>query len=61
LPEQMRSKSGLVHGGHLLGLLIGAIKQLDAKVKRLEEGAQEKENVTMKESETVVRGPSPTT
>ncbi len=61
LPEQMRSKSGLVHGGHLLGLLIGAIKQLDAKVKRLEEGAQEKENVTMKESETVVGGPSPTT
>jgi hypothetical protein len=53
LPEQMRSKSGLVHGGHLLGLLIGAIKQLDAKVKRLEEGVQEKENVTTDESEPV--------
>jgi hypothetical protein len=53
LPEQMRSKSGLVHGGHLLGLLIGAIKQLDAKVKRLEEGAQGKENVAMDESEPV--------
>jgi hypothetical protein len=57
LPEQMRSKSGLVHGGHLLGLLIGAIKQLDAKVKRLEEGAQGKENVAMDESEPV-KGPS---
>ena len=35
LPEEMRSKSGLVHGGHLLGLAIGAIKQLNAKVKFL--------------------------
>ena len=36
LPEEMRSKSGLVHGGHLLGLAIGAIKQLNAKVEFLE-------------------------
>jgi hypothetical protein len=36
LPESMRSKEGLVHGGHLLGLALGAIKQLNAKVEALE-------------------------
>jgi hypothetical protein len=36
LPEAMRSKEGLVHGGHLLGLALGAIKQLNAKVETLE-------------------------
>ncbi len=36
LPESMRSKEGLVHGGHLLGLALGAIKQLNAKVDALE-------------------------
>jgi hypothetical protein len=36
LPEEMRSKSGLVHGGHILGLALGAIKQLNAKVEALE-------------------------
>jgi hypothetical protein len=36
LPEAIRSKEGLVHGGHLLGLALGAIKQLNAKVEALE-------------------------
>jgi hypothetical protein len=36
LPEDIRSKEGLVHGGHLLGLALGAIKQLNAKVEALE-------------------------
>lgn len=36
LPEAVRSKEGLVHGGHLLGLALGAIKQLNAKVEALE-------------------------
>jgi hypothetical protein len=36
LPEAMRSKEGLVHGGHLLGLALGAIKQLNEKVETLE-------------------------
>jgi hypothetical protein len=31
LPEAMRSKEGLIHGGHLLGLVLGH-KQLTAKV-----------------------------
>ena len=35
LPEEMRSKSGLIHSGHLLGLALGAIKQLNAKVEEL--------------------------
>jgi hypothetical protein len=35
LPEAIRSKSGLIHGGHLLGLALGAIKQLNAKVDEL--------------------------
>ncbi len=36
LPEAVRSKEGLVHGGHVLGLALGAIKQLTAKVEALE-------------------------
>ncbi len=36
LPEAMRSKEGLVHSGHLLGLTLGAIKQLNRKVETLE-------------------------
>jgi hypothetical protein len=44
LPEQMRSKNGLVHGGHLLGLLIGAVKQLDAKVSLLQAGLKAAKN-----------------
>ena len=36
LPEAIRSKEGLVHGGHLLGLAFGAIKQLNAKIETLE-------------------------
>ena len=40
LPEAMRSKEGLVHGGHILGLALGAIKQLNAKVEVLEKELQ---------------------
>ena len=36
LPEAIRSKEGLIHGGHLLGLAFGAIKHLNAKVEALE-------------------------
>ena len=40
LPEAICSKEGLVHGGHLLGLALGAIKQLNAKVDALEKELQ---------------------
>ena len=40
LPEAIRSKEGLIHGGHLLGLALGAIKQLNAKVDALEKELQ---------------------
>ena len=36
LPEEVRSKEGMIHGGHLMGLALGAIKQLNAKVEALE-------------------------
>lgn len=36
LPEEVRSEDGMLHAGHLMGLALGAIKQLTAKVESLE-------------------------
>ncbi len=36
LPEEVRSDEGLIHAGHLMGLALGAIRQLNAKVETLE-------------------------
>ncbi len=41
LPEAICSKEGLVHGGHLMGLALGAIKQLNEKVEALEKELEE--------------------
>jgi hypothetical protein len=35
LPEEVRSEEGMIHAGHLMGLALGAIKQLNAKVEEL--------------------------
>ena len=40
LPEAVRSEDGMVHGGHLMGLALGAIKQLNAKIEALEKELQ---------------------
>jgi hypothetical protein len=41
LPEETRSEEGMLHAGHLMGLALGAIKQLNAKVELLEKKLQE--------------------
>ncbi|MEM2108289.1 MAG: hypothetical protein QXL10_03285 [Candidatus Bathyarchaeia archaeon] len=40
LPEHVRSEDGMIHAGHLMGLALGAIKQLNAKVEMLEKLAE---------------------
>jgi hypothetical protein len=36
LPEEVRSEEGMLHEGQLMGLALGAVKQLNAKVDALE-------------------------
>ena len=36
LPEEVRSKEKMIHAGHLMGLALGIIKQINAKVEALE-------------------------
>ncbi len=50
LPEELRS-AGLVNGGHLLGLALGAIKQLNAKVDMLKRQVEAYETASKRETE----------
>ena len=46
LLEEVRSKEGMIHGGHLMSLALGAIKQLNAKVDSLQTELEKIRSVT---------------
>ncbi|MGD6810524.1 MAG: hypothetical protein ACQCN3_12565, partial [Candidatus Bathyarchaeia archaeon] len=48
LPEEVRSEEGMIHAGHLMGLALGAIKQLNEKVEMLKKELEQMQNTNSK-------------